>query len=467
MPDALVDEIALVGSRDAHRRPTRGVARERRHDARPAGAPTGGAAGARGAHGLTEAVRDGGRRRIYLMRHGAVAYFDDERPPGRAEDGSADRGGQVAGRSGARRSSAGSRSTASSRVVFPARWRPRRSSRRVARSRGLARARGAARGTSVGDPRRTSSRRRSCTPSAASSRTRSASSAARRSGSSSIVSSRPSSGSSPTRPGTRCCSSSTAPSTGRSSRTRSPVSGCSSVTSSRRPAASTSSTSVTAGSSVPSTSTRPTSPIALPGRRRWRGTGSSTGERRDGGRRAPERGITANRRSLGIVAIGEPRLRGSPICGVPTCPWSSTWCWRRATNVPSVNLTSFSHLIGNWPVTPVRCLTPGSRNGFAWFQFRYAFISEARVGFLPARVEELHERLGDADPVEVQGVGGAALGVVLRHDLVVELHAASFAHFGLAGSFAYCVVKVRLTRSPPPFALASVRNVSVAETEFV
>ena len=44
---------------------------------------------------------------------------------------------------------------------------------------------------------------------------------------------------------------------------------------------------------------------------------------------------------------------------------------------------------------------------------------------------------------------------------------ASLSHFVFAGSFAYCVVNVRLTRSPPPFAFASVRNVSVAETEFV
>ena len=33
---------------------------------------------------------------------------------------------------------------------------------------------------------------------------------------------------------------------------------------------------------------------------------------------------------------------------------------------------------------PVLCLLPGSRNGFASFQFRNAFISEARVGFRPA-----------------------------------------------------------------------------------
>ena len=38
VPDALVDEIALVGDRDADRRPARGLARERRDDARPAGA---------------------------------------------------------------------------------------------------------------------------------------------------------------------------------------------------------------------------------------------------------------------------------------------------------------------------------------------------------------------------------------------------------------------------------------------
>ena len=57
VPDALVDEIALVGDRDAHRRPARGVAGERRHDARPAGAAARGAAGARGARWLTGSAR--------------------------------------------------------------------------------------------------------------------------------------------------------------------------------------------------------------------------------------------------------------------------------------------------------------------------------------------------------------------------------------------------------------------------
>ena len=58
VPDALVDEIALVGEPRPDRRPARGLARERRHDDGPAGAAARGPAGARGARGLKEAVRD-------------------------------------------------------------------------------------------------------------------------------------------------------------------------------------------------------------------------------------------------------------------------------------------------------------------------------------------------------------------------------------------------------------------------
>ena len=43
-PDALVDEVSLVGDRAPDRRPARGVPRRRRHDARAPGAPAGGAA---------------------------------------------------------------------------------------------------------------------------------------------------------------------------------------------------------------------------------------------------------------------------------------------------------------------------------------------------------------------------------------------------------------------------------------
>ena len=51
VPDALVDEIALVGDRSADRGPARCVARERRDDARAPGAAARGTAGARGARG--------------------------------------------------------------------------------------------------------------------------------------------------------------------------------------------------------------------------------------------------------------------------------------------------------------------------------------------------------------------------------------------------------------------------------
>ena len=44
---------------------------------------------------------------------------------------------------------------------------------------------------------------------------------------------------------------------------------------------------------------------------------------------------------------------------------------------------------------------------------------------------------------------------------------ASLSHAGLAGSFAYCTVYVLFGRSPPPELFASVRNVSVAETDVV
>ncbi len=45
--------------------------------------------------------------------------------------------------------------------------------------------------------------------------------------------------------------------------------------------------------------------------------------------------------------------------------------------------------------------------------------------------------------------------------------AASFAHFALAGSFAYCTVNVLFTSVPAPDFCARVRKVSVADTELV
>ena len=79
VPDALVDEIALVGDRAR-------IA-DRLAAWRESGATTlvlqarqrGGAAGARGARRLTSGDRLARARRIYLMRHGAVSYFDDAR----------------------------------------------------------------------------------------------------------------------------------------------------------------------------------------------------------------------------------------------------------------------------------------------------------------------------------------------------------------------------------------------------
>ena len=44
---------------------------------------------------------------------------------------------------------------------------------------------------------------------------------------------------------------------------------------------------------------------------------------------------------------------------------------------------------------------------------------------------------------------------------------ASLSHDVVAGSFAYWTVYVRSGRSPPPEVFASVRKVSVAETEVV
>ena len=49
-----------------------------------------------------------------------------------------------------------------------------------------------------------------------------------------------------------------------------------------------------------------------------------------------------------------------------------------------MNLTIRSHWSGSWSDPPVFCRLPGSRNGFGWFQLRYAFISDALVGFFPA-----------------------------------------------------------------------------------
>ncbi len=56
MPDALVDEIALVGDRARMADRLERVAREWRDHARPAGAATGGTAGASGTRGVNEAL---------------------------------------------------------------------------------------------------------------------------------------------------------------------------------------------------------------------------------------------------------------------------------------------------------------------------------------------------------------------------------------------------------------------------
>ena len=259
------------------------------------------------------------------------------------------------------------------------------------------------------DPRRPSSSRRSCTRSAASSRTRSASWAARRSASSSTACSRRSTGCSPTRPGTRCCSSSRG-SQPRDALVRSHAgSGCSSGTSSRRPVASTCSTSAataTNGSSARSTSRPPTSPIARPVGRRWRATGSSTARPRAAGSTRPE-----TRNDTGAGRAGPCPIRRR------LCAFSGTLGAFRphlsaetGANTPFVNFCE-SHAADRELVAPV---PSAGRSG-----------QQERVGLVPgperlhqrrarrvvtSLVQQLHERVRRRNAVEVERIGDVALG---------------------------------------------------------
>ena len=71
-------------------------------------------------------------------------------------------------------------------------------------------------------------------------------------------------------------------------------------------------------------------------------------------------------------------------------------------NVPSVNFTIRTQLTGNWLVGPVFCLMPGSRNGFASFQFRTAFMIDGASRVRAGLVQQLHEGVRDGDAVEVE-----------------------------------------------------------------
>ena len=79
VPDAFVDEGRARGPEGADRGAARGVSRLRRDDAAPLDAAARGAARRRRARALTA------RRRLYLMRHAEVAYFDEARRPGEPE----------------------------------------------------------------------------------------------------------------------------------------------------------------------------------------------------------------------------------------------------------------------------------------------------------------------------------------------------------------------------------------------
>ncbi len=179
LPDALVDERRARRAARADPRPARRVAGERRHDA---------ARRTRATRPPADDRRAGAvRRRLYLMRHGAVSYFDAERPAAAARRRAAERRGPPAGARGRRGARArGLRPRARERPAAHGRdgARSSRPSTRSSGGRSCARSAAAA---SARSPR-TSSRTHSCTPSAASCRRSRASSAASRSASSGTAS---------------------------------------------------------------------------------------------------------------------------------------------------------------------------------------------------------------------------------------------------------------------------------------
>ena len=82
MPDELVDEVALVGGRARIADRLAAWRESGVDDAHPPGAPARGAAGC----SPSSSPSVDGARRIYLMRHGAVAYFDDDGRPVAPDD---------------------------------------------------------------------------------------------------------------------------------------------------------------------------------------------------------------------------------------------------------------------------------------------------------------------------------------------------------------------------------------------